>query len=202
MKHVPTNPPREHGAALLEVLVTILLVAFGLLGLAGLISRSYIGEIEATQRAQALMLIQDMIGRIESNRRNASLYFTASAVGGSTQNCTAIVITSSATLVTRDLCDWGNLIAGANERIGGTTTAVLPGASGCVIANDLDTLAAETTGLAVAVAWQANTPTVAPNAATYAALGCGSGVLPDERYRRVVTMPVNIGSLSASAVAP
>ena len=146
------------------------------------------------------MLIQDMVGRIESNRRNASLYFTASAVGGSTQTCTAI--TSSATLVTRDLCDWGNLIAGANERIGGTTTALLPGASGCVIANDLDALAAETTGLAVAIAWQANTPTVAPNAATYAALGCGSGVLPDERYRRVVTMPVNIGSLSISAVGP
>ena len=73
---------RERGAALLEVLITILLVAFGLLGLAGLISRAYVAEIESTQRAQALLFVQDMVGRIESNRRNASLYFSASAVGG------------------------------------------------------------------------------------------------------------------------
>ena len=56
------------GFAMIEVMVTVVVVAFGLLGIAGLVSRSFVTEVEGTQRTQALLLLQDMASRIEANR--------------------------------------------------------------------------------------------------------------------------------------
>ncbi len=41
------------GFALVESMVTIVVIAFGLLGVAGLVSRSFVTEAEANQRTQA-----------------------------------------------------------------------------------------------------------------------------------------------------
>jgi type IV pilus assembly protein PilV len=49
------------GYALVETMVTIVVIAFGLLGVAGLVSRSFVTEAEATQRTQAALLLQDMV---------------------------------------------------------------------------------------------------------------------------------------------
>ena len=42
------------GFALIETMVTVVIVAFGLLGIAGLISRAFVTEVEGTQRTQAM----------------------------------------------------------------------------------------------------------------------------------------------------
>ncbi|MCM2252771.1 MAG: type IV pilus modification protein PilV, partial [Ramlibacter sp.] len=49
----------QRGAALLEVLVAILITAFGLLALAGLQTRMNAAMMESYQRAQALTLLED-----------------------------------------------------------------------------------------------------------------------------------------------
>ena len=67
---------RSGGFALVESMVTVVVVAFGLLGVAGLVSRSFVTEVDAVQRAQAAMLLQDMVTRIEGNRANAAQYVT------------------------------------------------------------------------------------------------------------------------------
>jgi type IV pilus modification protein PilV len=69
-------PRAQAGTSLIEVLVTIVILAIGLLGLAGLQSRLQVSEMESYQRAQALVLLNDMVGRIEANRTNAASYVT------------------------------------------------------------------------------------------------------------------------------
>ena len=58
----------ESGFSMMEVLVTIAILIFGLLGMAGLQSRATSMEIESYQRAQALVLLQDMADRLSVNK--------------------------------------------------------------------------------------------------------------------------------------
>ncbi len=107
---------RAGGYALVETMVTIVVIAFGLLGVAGLVSRSFVTEAEATQRTQAALLLQDMVTRIEANRANAVQYVTGDAgiTGYETVNSTKSLLNCdpAAPLVERDRCEWGRLIAG------------------------------------------------------------------------------------------
>ena len=59
---------------MLEVLVTIVILAFGMLGLAGLQSKIFIAEMESYQRAQAVVLMNSMVERINANRNAAATY--------------------------------------------------------------------------------------------------------------------------------
>ena len=49
---------------MIEVLVTMVIIAFGLLGMAGLQMRMQTSEMESYQRSQALLLLNDMANRI------------------------------------------------------------------------------------------------------------------------------------------
>ena len=66
----------QRGTSLIEVMVTVVILTFGLLGLAGLQSRLQLSEMEAYQRSQALILLDDMASRVTTNRNAASTYVT------------------------------------------------------------------------------------------------------------------------------
>ena len=71
----------QRGTSLVEVLVTMVILAIGLLALAGLQARLHVLQIESYQRAQALILLQDMTSRIVNNRYDAASYVTAAPLG-------------------------------------------------------------------------------------------------------------------------
>ena len=71
------------GFSLLEVLVTLVIVSMGLLGLAGLKARAHVAELEAYQRAQALVLMSDMVERVRLSRVNGSCFAITTAASGS-----------------------------------------------------------------------------------------------------------------------
>ncbi len=182
---------REQGVTLLEVLVTILIVTFGLLGLAGLQARIQAAEIESYQRVQALVLLQDMVDRISANRKQATSYGvnvgTGGYSGGAIDDCTAY--TAAADLYRRDLCEWNNALIGAAENNGTCTTSnksgcvgAMMGGRGC-ITNSVATMPYE---FVVSVAWQGLTPTSVPTVST-----CGQGQYgTNDAHRRVVSTRV------------
>jgi type IV pilus assembly protein PilV len=175
---------RARGVALLEVLVTIVILTIGLLGSAGLQSRLQVAEVEAYQRAQAIVLLQDMVDRINANRKNAASYVTAAPLGvGSTLDCTA-----PATVALEDQCAWSSLLQGAAETTGGGATKLgaMNGARGC-ISNPVTSMPRE---LVVAVVWQGLVPTGAP-----ASTDCGEDLYGDEKNRRALIARVKIGCL-------
>ena len=191
---------RSAGFALVESLVTVVVVAFGLLGVAGLVSRSFYAEAEAMQRAQAAMLLQDMVTRIEGNRGNAAAYVTGDVgitgyVATTTPSGPAYSFVScdpAAPMVDLDRCAWGQLLAGGNERIGGSTAAVLVGAMGCV--HELD---AFNRIYAVSIAWQGSSAGVAPIVDNnFAPSGCGRDQFGNENQRRLMTTLLRIGTLN------
>ena len=57
----------QRGFTMLEVLVALLILMIGLLGLAGLLVTTQQGEVEAYQRKQAAVLLQDMVDRLLAN---------------------------------------------------------------------------------------------------------------------------------------
>lgn len=180
---------RSAGFALVESMVTVVVVAFGLLGVAGLVSRSFFTEVDAIQRAQASMLMQDMVTRIEGNRANASAYVTGDAgiTGYAYASCDP-----AALVVDRDRCTWGQLLAGGNERIDGANAGVLVGAVGCV--HEID---AFNRIYAVSIAWQGSTPGAAPIVDNnFAPTGCGRDGFGSENQRRLMTTLLRIGTLN------
>ncbi len=180
---------RQRGASMIEVLVTMVIIAFGLLGLAGLQVRLQVSEMESYQRSQALLLLNDMANRIATNRNNPAAYATTAANPlGAGMTCP----TTIATVVQRDLGEWCNALQGAGETMdaGATRVSAMVGGRGCVESVEGDFL--------VTVAWQGLTPIAAPPAS----VACGAtlyngatGSCVNDLCRRTVTTLVRIAIL-------
>jgi type IV pilus assembly protein PilV len=167
---------------MLEVLITIVIVTFGLLGLAGLQARMQAAELESYQRTQALVLLQDMVDRITTNRKNAQQYVTAEVGTG-----TALGTCGPLTGHQKDLCEWSNALLGASETVSGDPRGAMIGARGC-ISNPVATPPRE---FVIAIAWQGLTPTTAPAGST-----CGEDQYgTNDAHRRVVVTRVVVACL-------
>ncbi|MGH8686274.1 MAG: type IV pilus modification PilV family protein [Burkholderiales bacterium] len=183
---MPLN--RECGFTLIEVLITIVILAFGLLGVAALQVRLQLAQAESYHRAHAVLLLQDMVDRVNAGRSDAMNYVTAGALGaGNTiQDCTGLAGAAF------DLCEWNNSLLGAAESTaGGQQVGGMIDARGCV-ANVVGTMPRE---FVIAVTWQGLAPTEAP-----ASIHCGQGLYGDERMRRALIARVTIGCLQNDPV--
>lgn len=178
----------QRGALLIEVLVSIVILAFGLLGLVGLEAKTQLSQVEAYQRAQAVVLLNDMVDRINANRGSAAAYVSASVFG------TGLTDTSpcpAAAGAAHDQCEWSVALKGAAEKTSSTSLGAMAGARGCVTllqtANPAP--ATCTPGIyLVSVAWQGLASTATPSAA------CASGSYgADDGYRRVVSARIVVG---------
>ena len=169
------------GVSMIEVLVAIFILTIGLLGTAGMQSIMQTNQVESYQRAQAVVLLQDMVDRLNANRKEVASY-VASDLGVGAQNCA-----SAATVVAKDLCEWNNALFGAAEMRGGQTLGAMTGARGC-ITNPVSTMPRE---VVVAVVWQGLRPTVAPGGTNCGQNQYGS----DDRHRRALVARVTIGCL-------
>ena len=188
----PHSMPRQRGTSLIEVLVTLVIVAFGLLGVAAFQAKAQVGSVESYQRAQAIILLDDMTSRINVNSENAASY-VATVGTGDTQPaaCTGIAARAA-----RDLCEWSAALKGAAEldasgaRIGG-----MIGARGCieqlVVANPAVGVCTPAV-YRVSVAWQGLHETRAP------ALTCGKDAYGSETFRRAIGTQVTVALTTCS----
>lgn len=172
---------------MLEVLITIIILTFGLLGLAGLQGKITLAEMESYQRAQAVVLMNDMVDRINANRGNAATYVSANTLGTGDPpaSCSAL-----AAGLARDRCEWSNALKGAAETSGSSKVGGMVGGRGCVqlIQTENNTSGVCTPGIyLVTVAWQGLNMTSAPSA------NCGQNSYGDDRYRRAISTRVSIG---------
>lgn len=182
---------RERGVGMIELMVAILICAFGLLGFVGMQTRAVSMELESYQRSQALVLLQDMVSRIGANRANANAYVSADLLGaGAVEDCAG---KSGSAL---DLCQWGNLIRGNAEVRGSSLVGSMLGARGCI------GLATGTTHrVMVSVVWQG----VSSTGGATDACGKSSSDFPDETLRRAVSSTVCVAGLrdlAAPAATP
>lgn len=155
--------PRQSGATLIEVLVSILILMFGLLGLVGVMVQSQRAQLESFQREQALLLAQDMVQRMQANKAVASCYVLASWLGEENTSIPAASTCTSGTATqasrfNADMAEWYAQLKGAGEQSGGGNAGGVPFARGCITQDT-------TTGIyQVSVAWQGSLATSQPPA--------------------------------------
>lgn len=132
---------RQRGLSLIESLVALLVLALGIMGLAGIQARILAESRTSNSRAVAIGLIDDMTNRILLNRDAAMAGSYASGWGAATttQDCQSANCTA-AQLATSDLNAWRTRVL-----------ASLPGANASVF-----TSANDTRQIGIAVAWTAN----------------------------------------------
>ncbi|QOL48392.1 type IV pilus modification protein PilV [Massilia litorea] len=181
-------PARQRGVSLIEVLVTMVVLAFGLLGLAAFQSKAQVGSIESYQRAQAAVLLQDMQSRLSGNSLDADAYVTARPLGtsdGLDPDCSAQAAGSA-----RDKCEWSAALKGAAEQRSGVLGGAMEGARGCIERVREKNEAAGVCTPAVylvSVAWQGRHATRAP------AQSCGKDAYGADTNRRVISARVAVG---------
>jgi len=206
----------SRGFTLIEVLVTLVILLFGLLGIAGLMAKGQRNSFEAYQRQEALSFGNDMIERIRANSNlngtlpvPVSTYIAGAPVtaplgqGVSYNQLLTGAITNCATsacdgnqMATYDLALWDGLLNGYTEsnvaggnRVGGIINAV-----GCIedTGNTLATCPAAPAPLGY-IYTQSVRVSVAwqgndDTVAPLGALTCGTGLYGAETKRRVVAL--------------
>jgi type IV pilus assembly protein PilV len=184
---------------MLEVLISIIIVAVGLLGLAGLQARAMNAEFESYQRSQAVVLVNDMVERMRMARtsmgsfKNVSVAATGSGYLGTAGANSFTVDCSSSDAGDVALCEWDSLLKGTTETTGGSSVGAMIGARGCIT---YDT-ATEVSGVSdsgvftITVVWQGTQDTVATTSNL-----CATGLYGDESRRRVVSMVIRLARLS------
>lgn len=198
LKHIVIDRTATLGFSMIEVLVAIVITTFGLLGLAGLMSKMQVAETEGYQRSQAMVLLSDMTERINAAMPTtavaATAYSNTATVGLATPAGTGDIQPTSCTGVvgaTRDICEWSNALKGAAEKSAASANVgAMIGARGCV---ELLTAPNPATGVCtpatfrVSVVWQGLVPTIAP------ATTCGNGQYGNNNLKRAVAEQVTIG---------
>jgi type IV pilus assembly protein PilV len=173
------------GFSLTEVLVTLVIIAIGLLGLGAFQMRTQQAGLEAYNRAQALVLLDAIVNRINANRQTAPCYAITTAGGfpylgftdvnhAGTIACAGFGDANTQQLAVADLNDWDQTLQGGLEAVAGNATGAALGARGCIIFD------APTSTYTVAIAWQGMVETQPPT------IACGNNAYGSESLRRVV----------------
>lgn len=186
---------KQRGFSMIEVLVSLVIAVFGLLGLVGIQTFAHQAELEAYQRAQALILLNDMVERINGNRASAGCYafttgsgtpFLGTTTGGhlGTPNCSSGFFNSQTRLLANSaLAEWDEALQGAAEKSAGVSVGAMVGARGCVSFDSATSI------YTVVVTWQGMTETFAP------VVSCGNGLYGPETRRRAVWSTLRVATL-------
>lgn len=173
----------QTGFTLIEALVTVVILAFGLVGMVAMQAKIQVAQTESYQRAQAILLLQDMSNRISANRVNAAQYVVTAPLGtGDTQPASCAGLTG----VALDTCEWSQELKGAGEKQSANSVGAMIGARGCV----------EQVGLSppvyrVTVVWQGLSALKAPY------VSCGQNLYGTDALRRAIYGLVTVPNLKS-----
>ena len=174
----------------MEILVTLIIFSVGLLGLAALQTRAQQAEFESYQRAQALLIVEDIVNRIHTNNDAAGCYVTSAGTTGadyvgtgiaSINGCTASGNTLTRALADADLVAWDRAIKGSSESLSGSSVGTIIEGRGCITAVG--------NVFTIAIAWKGTAATIAPTNV------CAQGLYGDEKTRRVVSYTLRLPDL-------
>lgn len=195
---------------MIEILVTLLITLIGLLGIAALQVKAQQAQFEAYQRAQAIIIMNDITDRMLANQKTASCFdFTdastgspfigAAAASGNLTLPAGCAASTSAynTLADDAIEDLDNLLKGTAETKSGTSVGAMVGARACISYDAATEAINPSTGGAVsgtgeytiAVAWQGTTGLFTPT------VNCANGLYGDENQRRVISTIVRFADL-------
>ena len=179
----------QSGTTLIELMVSLVILVMGLLGLISLQVKVQQADIDNFQRAQALMLAEDMVNRMHASPDSSKhmCYDTSefTYLPGEWTLDKSESLDCTGSVAEKDLIVWNEMLRGNGETMGSDNMVVggLIGAVGCIERDSEDTSL-----WYVSVAWQGLSDVPLPENASR----CGS---TDNRFesdtrRRLVTLPL------------
>lgn len=118
-----------NGFSLVEVLIAMLIMCFGLIGIAGLILTTMKSSDSANMQSQAAILAGAILDEMRANSQAAATHTYDNAIGTpvtSPSNCINVACTSSQ-LAVSDLANWKTKLATLPVGDGSITTLVVGG---------------------------------------------------------------------------
>ena len=205
------NLSAAKGFSMMEILITMIIIMVGLLGIVALQAKAVQAELESYQRSQALIMLDDIVDRMNVNRqtvRNCFAFTTDTTEGTpfigaagtdhlGTPSCAASTSNYN-TLADNALTELDNLLKGTQEAIdvdGETQNAGgIVDARACISYDSSTELGGISgTGLyTVVLSWQAMSELIAPVAS------CGNGLYGTEARRRAVSTTLRFAVLRGS----
>jgi type IV pilus assembly protein PilV len=104
-------PATQKGAGLIEILISLLVIATGILGLTGLQANSLASNRTAYYRTQATILAYDIIDKQRANKAEALAGNYAIDVNSTAATTTCITDCTTADITAMDLTQWKNSLA-------------------------------------------------------------------------------------------
>ncbi len=186
---IPPLPRRQGGTSLIEILVTVVILSFGLLGIAVFHVKAQVASLESYQRAQGVILLENMHARMSATPQEATAYKTAAGATLGTddaeEDCSGKQVGAA-----RDRCEWSAALRGASEELqAGSKVGAMIGARGCIeeVQAPIYTGPGCRQGIyLVTVTWQGLHETRAPSQV------CGSGKYGAELLRRAISTRVAV----------
>ena len=190
---------------MIEVLVTMFIILVGLLGIAGLQMRAQVSEMESYQRAQALIIMSDIVDRMYVNRETIDCFeITDNTTAGTpylgtagsghmgTPTCTSSTSAYN-TLAVNALQMLNTQLTGAAETFGGNNVGSMIGARACISYDGTDLISGKpgTGPYTIIVTWQGMADLIAP-----VNMNCAVGLYGNEASRRAVSTTIRLGALN------
>jgi type IV pilus assembly protein PilV len=200
---------KSYGFSLFEVLIALLVSLLGLLGIAALQVKAQQAEMESYQRAQALIMMADIVDRMNINRSTVSCFvvttnttdgtpFIGTVSGGvghfGSSSCAASTAAYNSQADSA-ISEIDNLLKGTAESMivdgVNVNTGAMIGARACVSYDATTELGGESgTGFyTVVVSWQAMGDLDPPS------VNCANGLYGSESKRRAVSTTFRIANL-------
>ena len=104
---------RQSGTTLMEVLVSLLVLSFGMLGMAGVQGVSLRGNQAAYYRTMATNFSGDIVERMRANLAAVDAGSYDNVAGGATASCFTVAGCTGAQMAAQDVLDWTTSVAAA-----------------------------------------------------------------------------------------
>ena len=118
------------GFSIIEVLIAVIILAGGMLGLAGLQASGLKSSLSSHQQSQATTFAYDLADRIRANSSQIAIYLaTSSGTGNETSSCLTIMGCNPIQMAGHDIFEWKKFvstlpyaISSLSQQAGGGTT--------------------------------------------------------------------------------
>lgn len=107
------RPSRQSGSTLMEVLISLLVLSFGMLGMAGVQGVSLRGNQAAYYRTMATTLSTDIVERLRANLSAVDDGSYNDVTGVATATCFTMVGCTDTQMAAQDILDWTASVAAA-----------------------------------------------------------------------------------------
>mgnify|MGYP001114334176 CR=1 FL=1 len=189
---------KERGASMIEVLATLFMLTVGLMGQLGIHSELHKSSVESYQRTQAIVLINNMIERMNANRYSGPCYAISTGSGSDflgteasaqlvdTITCEGWGDVDTQAIAKNDLLEWDGFLKGMSAVDGnGQMVGAMLGARGCITLDSSTTPETYT----VTIVWQGLTESVESENT------CALGLFGTNTKRRVLSTTVQFAQL-------